>query len=78
MDLERKCHCSYMSVQWKKIHSFFFEIYFISEGERERESAWTFAYEQGEGQRERERQSQAVSLLSREPDTGLHPRTLRS
>ena len=34
--------------------------------------------EQREGQRERERESQADTLLSTEPDTGLHLMTLRA
>ena len=35
-------------------------------------------HELGQGQRERERESQADSVLSRVPDAGLDPRTLRS
>ena len=55
------------SVSW--FHFLFFKIY-LFERERERERM-------GRGNRGRGRESQAGSLVSIEPDMGLHPRTLR-
>ena len=48
----------------------FLNILFIYLTEREREGT--------SRERQAERQREAVSLLSREPDVGLDPRTLRS
>ena len=52
--------------------SFFFFKDFIHLFDRERDHKYA------ERQADREREEDAGSLLSREPDAGLNPRTLRS
>ena len=54
-----------------------FLIYFFNLREREKEKEGEGACGGG-AERKREKESQAVSILSAEPNLGLHPMTLRS